>query len=115
MTLVKTDLDITERYVARLVPEHLHRFLDVIRAEYELAVAELMRATGEEELLGTNRTLATTLSVRDAYLAPVHELQIALIERWRADRGAQREADPKLARALLLTVNGIAAGLRNTG
>ena len=115
MTLVKTDLEITERYVARLVPEHLHRFLDVIRAEYELAVAELMRATGEEELLGTNRTLATTLSVRDAYLAPVHELQIALIERWRADRGAQREPDPKLARALLLTVNGIAAGLRNTG
>jgi phosphoenolpyruvate carboxylase len=115
MTLVKTDLEITERYVARLVPEHLHRFLNVIRAEYELAVAELMRATGEEELLGTNRTLATTLSVRDAYLAPVHELQIALIERWRADRGAQREPDPKLARALLLTVNGIAAGLRNTG
>ncbi len=115
MTLVKTDLDITERYVARLVPEHLHRFLDVIRAEYELTVAELLRATGEEEPLGTNPVLATTLSVRDAYLAPIHELQIALIERWRAERAAQREPDPTLARALLLSVNGIAAGLRNTG
>ena len=115
MTLVKTDLDITERYVARLVPEHLHRFLDVIRAEYELTVAELLGATGEEEPLGTNPVLATTLSVRDAYLAPIHELQIALIERWRAERAAQREPDPTLARALLLSVNGIAAGLRNTG
>ena len=115
MTLVKTDLDITERYVTRLVPEHLHRFLDVIRAEYELTVAELLRATGEEEPLGTNPVLATTLSVRDAYLAPIHELQIALIERWRAERAAHREPDPTLARALLLSVNGIAAGLRNTG
>ena len=115
MTLVKTDLDITERYVARLVPEHLHRFLDVIRAEYELTVTELLGASGDEEPLGSNPTLATTLSVRDAYLAPIHELQIALIERWRAERAAQREPDPTLARALLLSVNGIAAGLRNTG
>ena len=115
MTLVKTDLDLSEQYVVRLVPEHLHRFLDAIRAEYELTVVELLRATGEKELLGTNPTLATTLRVRDAYLAPIHELQIALTERWRADQAAEREPDPELARALLLTVNGIAAGLRNTG
>ena len=115
MTLVKTDLDLSERYVARLVPEHLHRFLDAIRAEYELTVAELLRVTGEQELLGTNAVLATTLRVRDAYLAPIHELQIALTERWRAARSAETEPDPELARALLLTVNGIAAGLRNTG
>ncbi len=115
MTLVKTDLEITERYVTRLVPQHLHRFLDTIRAEYELTVAELLLATGEDQPLGSNPTLATTLSVRDAYLAPIHELQIALIERWRPGHAAQRDPDPKLARALLLTVNGIAAGLRNTG
>jgi phosphoenolpyruvate carboxylase len=115
MTLVKTDLDLAEQYVTRLVPEHLQRFLGVLRAEYELTVTELLRATGEQELLGGNSTLATTLRVRDAYLAPIHELQIALTERWRADRAAEREPDPELARALLLTVNGIAAGLRNTG
>ena len=115
MTLVKTDLDLAERYVARLVPEHLHRFLELIRSEYELTVDELLRATGERELLGTNPVLATTLRVRDAYLAPIHELQISLTERWRGDRAAEREPDPVLARALLLTVNGIAAGLRNTG
>jgi phosphoenolpyruvate carboxylase len=115
MTLVKTDLELAGHYVARLVPEHLHRFLDAIRAEYELTVAELLRAVGQEELLGSNPTLARTLRVRDAYLAPIHELQIALTERWRAERDARREHDPMLARALLLTVNGIAAGLRNTG
>ncbi len=115
MTLVKTDLDITERYVTRLVPEHLHRFLDTIRAEYELTSAELLLATGEDQPLGSNPVLANTLSVRDAYLAPIHELQIALIERWRPGHAAERDPDPKLARALLLTVNGIAAGLRNTG
>ncbi len=115
MTLVKTDLDLAEQYVTRLVPERLHRFLAVLRAEYDLTVTELLRATGERELLGGNPTLATTLRVRDAYLAPIHELQIALTERWRAERAAAGEPDPELARALLLTVNGIAAGLRNTG
>ena len=61
------------------------------------------------------RCWPATLRVRDAYLAPLHYLQIALTERWRAERAAEREPDPELARALLLTVNGIAAGLRNTG
>jgi phosphoenolpyruvate carboxylase len=115
MTLVKTDLDLAGRYVTRLVPGPLHHLLDAIRAEHELTVSELLGVTGERELLGENQTLATTLRVRDAYLAPIHELQIELIDRWRSDRAAGREPDAKLARPLLLTVNGIAAGLRNTG
>ena len=53
--------------------------------------------------------------MRDDYLAPIHYLQVALTERRRADRDAATEPDADLARALLLTVNGIAAGLRNTG
>ena len=115
MTLVKTDLDLAGQYVARLVPGPLHRLFEIIRAEYELTVAELLRVTGHDELLSTNPTLATTLRVRDDYLKPIHELQIALIKSSRADRDANREPDPALSRALLLTVNGIAAGMRNTG
>ena len=115
MTLTKTDVALARHYVERLAPRELHGLYDVIRAEYELTVAELLRVTGEEELLGANPVLRRTLEVRDAYLAPLHYLQVELIERWRTDRTAGREPDPDVARALLLSVNGIAAGLRNTG
>ena len=115
MTLAKTDLEIAGNYVQRLVPAHLHRFFHDIRAEYELTMSELLHLRGEDELLGNDPVLQRTLRVRDDYLAPIHYLQVALAERRRADLGAGRNPDPDLARALLLTVNGIAAGLRNTG
>jgi phosphoenolpyruvate carboxylase len=111
MTLVKTDLELAGHYVRTLVPERLHHVFDAIRAEHDLTVAEVLRLTGQEGLLGANPLLERTLRVRDAYLAPLHLLQVALIAR----RREERHADPAIERALLLTVNGIAAGLRNTG
>jgi phosphoenolpyruvate carboxylase len=115
MTLFKTDLDLAGHYVASLVPERLRRFHAMLRGEFELTVAEVLRITGEEELLASNPVLQRTLRVRDDYLAPLHYLQVALTARLRADRDDGREPDPAVARALLLTVNGIAAGMRNTG
>jgi phosphoenolpyruvate carboxylase len=115
MTLAKTDLTLAGHYVRRLVPAELRRVFDAIRAEYELTVAEVLRVTGRSELLQANPVLNRTLQVRNAYLGPLHYMQVALLERWREDRAKGREPDPALARALLLTVNGIAAGMRNTG
>ncbi|MCU1602177.1 MAG: ppc [Frankiales bacterium] len=110
MTLVKADLALAAVYVDRLVDPSLRRLFDVIRTEFDLTVAQVLDVTGESELLGSDPVLLQTLRTREAYLEPLHRLQVDLLARRRAG-----EDDPLLSRALLLTVNGVAAGMRNTG
>ena len=110
MTLSKTDLDISQSYVTELVaPEH-RELLDRIRTEHEISVAQVLSLKGADSLLEDSPLLKRTLEVRDVYLDPINYLQVSLLARSRSG-----EESEELNRALLLTVNGIAAGMRNTG
>jgi phosphoenolpyruvate carboxylase len=126
MMLAKTDLNIARRYVQTLVPENLRPIFATIEDEYDRTVREVLAITGGSTLLASQPELSRTLGVRDTYLEPLHHLQVALLRQYRelgdADRRlvtAPISRSPSdagaLERALLTTVNGIAAGMRNTG
>ncbi|HEV7467458.1 MAG TPA: phosphoenolpyruvate carboxylase [Candidatus Dormibacteraeota bacterium] len=110
-TLAKADMAIAGHYARTLVDPSLHPILNLIVAEYERTTAEVLRLTGQRHLLERNPELQQTIGVRQTYLDPICSLQVALLARLRA----AELPEPALRRALLLTVNCIATGLRNTG
>lgn len=111
MVLAKTDLAVASRY-AELVPdtEVRGRIFDRIASEWHLVRKWLAAITGTSESLADNPTLARSIRNRFPYLDPLNHLQVELLKRYRAG-----ETDERTKRAIHLTINGIAAGLRNTG
>jgi len=111
MVLSKTDMGIASRY-AQLVPDVQVRehIFGMIETEWERTTGNLMAITKSTTLLADNPTMARSLTTRLPYIDPLNHLQVMLLERTRAG-----ESDEKLRRALHITINGIAAGLRNSG
>jgi phosphoenolpyruvate carboxylase len=112
MTLAKTDLAIAARYVETLVPPEQRGPFERIVDEHRRTVAAVTTLTGRG-LLDDLPVLQRTLAIRDRYLDPIHVLQVALLARSRQDPDGAEAS--RIRRALLLSVNGVAAGLRNTG
>ena len=115
MTIAKTDLSVASSYVQELVPTELQHLFEVIKEEFALTQQEILNLTGETAPLEKSESLARTLEIRDKYLLPLHHLQVSFLQRVREVRATGQEPDPALRRALSVTVNGIATGLRNTG
>lgn len=111
MVLAKTDLTIAARYAA-LVPDRAlaDKVFGNIEAEWHLTVKYLREITQTETFLADNPALARSIRNRFPYLDPINYLQVDLLRRYRAG-----QTDERTKRAIHLTINGLAAGLRNSG
>ncbi len=112
MVLAKADADIARLYDERLVEPSLRPLGAQLRDLLSQACAAVLGLTGQSQLLGHSPETLESISVRDAYLDPLHLLQVELLAR---SRQSPAEPDAPLEQALLVSVAGIAAGLRNTG
>ncbi len=111
MVLSKTDMGIASRY-AELVEdvELRERIFAAINSEWETTVEMLFEVTGSAALLQDNPAFARSLMTRTPYIDPLNHLQVALLQRHRAGDNSEQ-----VKRAIHLTINGIATGLRNSG
>ncbi|UZX14945.1 phosphoenolpyruvate carboxylase [Thermus sp. PS18] len=110
MALAKADLGVAELYL-RLVPEKLHSLFHSLAQEYQRTVA-LLESIFQAPLLHNQRTLERQIALRNPYVDPINFVQVELLRRYRAPGGREDEA---LKKALLLSILGVAAGLRNAG
>jgi phosphoenolpyruvate carboxylase len=109
MVLAKADSRIAAEYDRRLVPQDLQPVGAELRGRLGRAVRGVLAVTGHDELLQSNPVIRRSIDVRNPYVDPLNLVQVELLRRVRD------APDPRAQTALRVTVNGIAAGLRNTG
>ncbi|WP_455222338.1 phosphoenolpyruvate carboxylase [Kaarinaea lacus] len=115
MALFKAELDIAREY-SKLCHDNDTgaRIYQMIREEYERTIMQVLNVAGQQTLLEDNKTLALSLTRRDPYLDPLNYIQVVLLRRYRDESISEEERELWL-NPLLRTINGIAAGMRNTG
>ncbi|MCK6435345.1 MAG: phosphoenolpyruvate carboxylase, partial [Aquabacterium sp.] len=111
MVLAKSDLAVASRY-ARLAADKKRgqAIFAAIRDEWKLTMKHWLAISGQKLLLESNPELARAIKNRTPYLDPLNHLQVELIKRHR-----EGQTDERIKRGIHLTINGISAGLRNTG
>lgn len=110
MTVVKSDLLISKMYVEELLDEEYKYLFDEISKELKKVKKAIKLVTNNDELLEDNPILKNTLKIRNAYLDPLSLIQILLMKKL-----SDKEITEEEKTSLLLSINGLAAGLRNTG
>jgi phosphoenolpyruvate carboxylase len=111
IVLAEAEPEIAAEYDRRLVSEHLKGFGRDLRARLQTATEQILAITGGGQLLDAYPVLRRSIEVRNPYVDPINLVQIELLRRLRADG----EENDELWHAFMITVNGIAAGMRNTG
>ena len=115
MVLAKSDLRIAARYVELVEDKRLaKRIFTAVQAEWAKAGEMLSLITGEPHRLASNATLARSIEHRFPYLDPLNHLQVELMRRYRHQKAGD-PANERVQRGIHISINGIAAGLRNTG
>ena len=111
MVLAKSDLALASRYSELVTDARLRKkVFTAIEAEWHRTADALTRITGDKQRLTHNTALARSIKHRFPYIDPLHHLQVELVRRWRAGQG-----DERVQTGIHISINGIAAGLRNTG
>jgi phosphoenolpyruvate carboxylase len=109
MVLAKAEAKIAEYYDRLLVPDELCAIGETLRARLAATIDLVKRVTGHERLLESNHALRRSIDVRNPYVDPINVVQAEILRRLR------QSPDDALREAFVVTVNGIAAGMRNTG
>jgi phosphoenolpyruvate carboxylase len=115
MALAKADLIIAKEYSLMTKDDQARgRIFGLIQEEFNLTKELVLKITGQQDILDNQPVLQESIRLRNPYVDPLSYLQVQLLNELRELR-EQEQDDPDLLREVLLTINGIAAGLRNTG
>jgi len=113
MVFHKADPRISEAYDERLVPKELKHFGEALRSELKQSISSLLAITGNDDIMKNDPQGKESMEIRAAYLQPLHYLQIELLDRIR--KAGDDAQNTSLERAMMVTIAGIAIGMRNTG
>jgi len=111
MVMAKSDLALASRYAELVEDKRLRKkIFSAIELEWQRTTQALELITGDKQRLTHNAALQRSIRHRFPYIDPLHHLQVELVRRYRAG-----QTDERLKRGIHISINGIAAGLRNTG